>query len=66
VKRVKVERWRVTTAELADRLDLSPARIGQLDEIGVLEKGDDNHFDLGTSVAQYALYLQNPRLFDRR
>jgi hypothetical protein len=66
MKKVMVERFRVTTAELADRLLVTPARIGQLCEIGVLEKGDDKHFDLTASVGQFALYTQNPRLFDRR
>ena len=59
-----VEEVRVTASELADMFDLTVARIGQLDKAGVLEKGDDNHFDLQISIVSYGRYLLAPRLFD--
>lgn len=66
MKRVKVteEKIRVTTAELAEMFDLTPARIGQLCNIGVLEKGKDKHFDLQHAVINYGRYILCPRSYD--
>jgi hypothetical protein len=65
MKRVKVieEKIRVTTAELAKMFELTPARIGQLCAIGVLEKGKDKHFDLRDAVISYGRYILCPRLY---
>ena len=66
MKRVKVtkEKIRVTTAELAKMFDLTPARVGQLCASGVLERGEDRHFDLQSALHSYSLYILHPRLFD--
>jgi hypothetical protein len=67
MKRVKkvVEEIRLTATELSEYLDLSVARIGQLEKIGVLEKGPDGHYDLSLSVISYGRYILCPRLYDR-
>jgi hypothetical protein len=59
-----VEEVRLTATELAEYLDLSVARIGQLEKLGVLEKGRDGHYDLQFSFINYGRYILCPRLFD--
>jgi hypothetical protein len=63
MKKVQVEAIRLTAAELSEWLDLSPGRITQLTDQGVLERGDDKHYDWHQSLSQYALFTQNPKMF---
>ena len=63
-KRVTEEKW-LTAVELSGYLDLTPARISQLTDAGILERREkDKHYDLGLAIACYGRYLLAPHLFD--
>jgi phage terminase Nu1 subunit (DNA packaging protein) len=66
MKRTKkvVEEFRCTATELAEMFDLSVGRISQLTSQGVLERGQDNHYDLQMAVVSYGRFILCPRLYD--
>jgi hypothetical protein len=62
-KMVQVEQVWMNGEELAEALDLSPARVSQLATLGVFEKHKDG-YELGFSVASYSKYILCPRMYD--
>lgn len=51
-------RREVPTAELAVILNLSPRRVRQLAEAGVLDRSDDGDFEVIAACQQYFAYLR--------
>jgi hypothetical protein len=61
--KVEIEQCWLTAAELAEALGITIARVGQLNALGVFQKGKDG-FEAQFSVINYERYLANPRRFD--
>jgi len=65
MKRVPSEDLHCTAAEIAELLDISIQRVGQLRKAGILQKESDGLYDLTTSVHMYGMFIMKPHLFDR-
>lgn len=65
-KMVKHEEIWMNGKELARALDLSPARVSELATLGVFERDKTDGYELGFSLRNYAKYILNPSVFDRR
>jgi hypothetical protein len=59
-----IEEYHLTGGELAEWLDLTPGRITQLTDKGVLEKGEDGLYDLSAAVINYGRFLLAPHIYD--
>jgi hypothetical protein len=64
-RKITVDQYLLTGSELAEWLDLSPGRITQLTDKGVLEKDEKTGlYDLQFSVISYSRFLLAPHMFD--
>ena len=63
MKRVPSEDLHCTAAELAEMLDVSIQRVGQLRKAGILEKEPDGLYDRSKSVHMYGLFVMRPDFF---
>jgi biotin operon repressor len=63
-KMVQVEEVWMSGEELAEALDISPARVSQLAAQGVFEQRTEDGYELNFSLRNYERYILAPRLYD--
>jgi biotin operon repressor len=63
-KMVQVEEAWMSGEELAEALDISPARVSQLAAQGVFEQRTKDGYELNFSLRNYERYILAPRLYD--
>jgi hypothetical protein len=62
-KKKMIEQWLLTRNELAEYLDITPQRVSQLCDSGVLEHDEAGLYDLQFSIISYGRFILAPQLY---